>query len=209
MVRAWMPPLAYNTDTGKLNYRPSGTKINRGIVHHTGTTADQEAYFKSLNDRFSCPNLYVNTKGEAIGFIPLHLRPSSTGSANSYSIAIETQNTSGGPTWGINDAQHETIARFWAWVVEQEDFEGVEVDLVLDRTHIIGHNEAGVNATACPGPSMNLNLIVTRANELTSPDLPPPVEPPTTEPEPEPVFYHVLKEKGDLIKRLVDEAFGA
>jgi len=208
MIRAWMPPLAYNTDSGKLNYRPAGTKINRGIVHHTGTTADQEKYFNSLNDRFSCPNLYVNTKGEAIGFIPLYLKPSSTGSANVYSIAIETQNTTGGPTWGINDAQRETIAQFWAWVSQQEEFNGVPVELVLDRTHIIGHNEAGVNATACPGPSMNVNQIVVRANELTSPDVPPPDPEPTPEPEPEPVFYRVLKQKGDEIKRLVDEAFG-
>lgn len=205
MIRAWMPPLAYDTETGKPNYRPAGTTINRGIVHHTGTTADQEAYFKSLNDRFSCPNLYVNTKGEAIGFIPLDLKPSSTGSANSYSIAIETQNTSGGPTWGINDAQHETIARFWAWVSEQKKFADVPVELILDRTHIIGHNEAGVNATACPGPSMNLALIVTRANEIAQPDSPPPVEPPPVEGEP--VFYSVLKQKGETIRKLVNEVF--
>jgi len=206
MVRAWMPPLAYHSETGKPNTRPAGTKINRGIVHHTGTTADQEEYFKQANERSSCPNLYVNTKGEAIGFIPLDLKPSSTGSANSYSIAIETQNTSGGPTWGINDAQHETIAQFWAWVSEQKKFADVEVDLVLDRTHIIGHNEAGVNATACPGPSMNLNLIVTRANEIARPDIPP-IEPPVEPEEPEP-FYTVSKAVGDSIKSLVEQAFG-
>jgi peptidoglycan hydrolase-like protein with peptidoglycan-binding domain len=207
MVRAWMPPLAYDTETGELNFRPADTKINRGIVHHTGTTADQEDYFKSLNDRSSCPSLYVNKKGEAIGFIPLYLKPSSTGSANAYSIAIETQNTTGSPTWGINDRQHETIARFWAWVSEQSEFQGVEVDLVLDRTHIIGHNEAGVNATACPGPSMNLDLIVVRANELTSPDIPPPTEPPV-DPDPDLEVYRVIKPLGKEIKRLVDQAFG-
>jgi cyanate lyase len=53
---------------------------------------------------------------------------------------------------------------------------------------------------------MNLALIVTRANEIASPDIPP-IEPPT-EPEPEPQYYTVLKAKGDTIKRLVDEAFG-
>jgi peptidoglycan hydrolase-like protein with peptidoglycan-binding domain len=205
MLRAWMPPLAYDQETGKPNTRPPGTKINRGIVHHTATTADQEGYFKTQNERGSCPNLYVNTKGEAIGFIPLDLKPSSTGSANAYSIAIETQNTSGGPTWGINDAQHETIARFWAWVSEQKKFADVPVEIVLDRTHIIGHNEAGVNATACPGPSMNLALIVTRANEIAKPDTPPPVEPPPVEGEP--IFYHVLKQKGEAIRGLINEVF--
>jgi hypothetical protein len=179
--------------------------INRAINHHTATTADQEEYFKSLNDRSSCPNLYVNVAGEAIGFIPLYLTPSSTGSANSYSIAIETQNTTGAPTWGINDLQHETIAQFWAWVSQQKEFQGVAVSIVLNRQVVIGHNEAGVNATACPGPSMNLNQIVTRALEITKPNVPP-IEPPI-DPPPVVETYIVPKNLGQQIKRLVNEAF--
>ena len=205
MIRAWMPPYAYSIRTGQLNVRPSGIIINRAINHHTGTTAAQEEYFKSKNDRISCPHLYINTAGEAIGFIPLYLTPSSSGSANPPSIAVEVQNASGGPVWGINDAQHEKLAQFWAWVSQQDEFNGIPVDLVLSRQFVIGHNEAGVNATTCPGPSMNLNQIVTRALELTEPNVPIPPEP--IDPPPTVETYIVPKNLGQQIKKLVNEAF--
>jgi hypothetical protein len=199
MARAWLPPYAYSIKTGALNTRPAGTKITKGINHHTGATSDQEAYFKSANERVSCPHVYFNVLGEAIGFIPLHLQPSSTGSANVYSIAIETQNSSGAPLWGINDLQREKIAQFWAWVVKQEAFEGVEVQLELNRQVIIGHNEAGVNATSCPGPSFNLDAIVVRAAAINNV---PPVEPPV---EPVPTLNEKIKAAYDVLGKLIDQ----
>src|SRR5690606_31750058 len=101
-------------------------------------------------------------------FIDPVKRPSSTGAANDYSVAVETQNTSRAPDWGISEASHESIAQIAAWLSKQSRFGPYTVDIKLDRTHVIGHNEAGVNPTACPGPSMRLDWIVERAKEIAA-----------------------------------------
>jgi peptidoglycan hydrolase-like protein with peptidoglycan-binding domain len=159
-IRGWTVPLSSD--------REAGSVINRFIIHHTTNTGDEELYFKTKNDRSSCPTWYVKANGEVIEMIAPEKRPSATGSANTYSVAIETQNTSGSPAWGISEESHETIAHIAAWLSKQTKFGAFTVDFTLDRTHIIGHNEAGVNATACPGPSMNLDKIVARAKEIAS-----------------------------------------
>uniref|UniRef100_A0A914DN70 N-acetylmuramoyl-L-alanine amidase domain-containing protein n=1 Tax=Acrobeloides nanus TaxID=290746 RepID=A0A914DN70_9BILA len=158
---------AFNVPLGD-GTRNAGSVIDRLIVHHTATTGDQAAYFSTRNSRESCPTFYVRTSGEVIEFIEPSARPASTGSANTYSISIETQNTSGEPAWGISDESHEAIAKIAAWLAgyDGKTLGGFPVEFKLDRTHVIGHNEAGVNATACPGPSMNLERIVARAQEL-------------------------------------------
>ena len=73
------------------------------------------------------------------------------------------------------------------------------MDIKLDRQHIIGHKEAGVNATACPGPSMNLDKIVARAQAINNVQ-------PEPEPEPELSLIEQIKQAwsklGDLIKKL-------
>lgn len=147
--------------------RVKGDRITRLIVHHCGATSDQLAYFLTKNERSSCPTWYVRTSGEVIETIAPAKRPSATGSANTGSVAVETQNTSGGPAWGISDASHEAIARIAAWLSQQTSIDGVPVEFTIDRESIIGHSEAGF-ATACPGPSMDLDRIVARARELVA-----------------------------------------
>lgn len=181
---------AFNVPLGD-GFRDAGSTIKRLIVHHTATTADQAGFFSTRNSRESCPTFYVRASGEVIEFIEPYRRPSSTGLANTYSIAIETQNTSGDPTWGISEASRESIAKIAVWLSKLTELNGIPVDIQLDRLHIIGHNEAGVNATACPGPSMDLDWIVARAKQLASPapepePEPEPVTPAEPEPEPEP-----------------------
>lgn len=198
-ARAWHVPLSNSIATGAPNVRPDGVVVNRLIVHHTAATNDQEEYFKTKNDRTSCPTWYVNDKAEIIGLIEPNLKPSSTGAANAYSVAVEVENTSGGPTWGISEAQHEAVSTIAAWLAKQTSFGGIPFDIKLDRTHVIGHNEAGVNATACPGPSMNLNEIVVRANEINK-------TAPVVVPDPEPTLNDKIKvlyvELGKLIDTL-------
>lgn len=182
--KAWTVPLSKDRDEGSV--------INRFIVHHTATTADQEAYFKQANDRASCPTWYVRTTGEVLEFIEPSKRPSSTGSANTYSWAVETQNETGSPSWGITQASEDAIAEIIAWLhvtYHGKTMGGFKVDLPIDREHVIGHNEAGVNATACPGPDMNLDYIVERARQLVVPE---------PEPEPTPGPAMVSVPRGDL-----------
>lgn len=148
--------------------RVAGDVIRRLIVHHCGATSDQLSYFLAKNERGSAPTWYVRTDGTVLETIAPAKKPSSTSTANTGSVAIETQNTTGAPAWGISDASHEAIARIAAWLSQQKSIDGVPVEFVLDRAHLIGHNEAGANATACPGPSMDLDRIVKRARELVT-----------------------------------------
>lgn len=158
-VAGWNVPLGQRD-------RSTTSVINRFIIHHTTNTGDESPYFKRKNERSSCPTWYVTSEGEVIEFIDPGKRPSSTGAANDSSVAVETQNTSRAPDWGISEASHESIAHIAAWLSQQTELGGHKVDIKLDRTHIIGHNEAGVNRTACPGPSMRMDWIVQRAREI-------------------------------------------
>lgn len=183
----WTVPLGYRWEASSWvpETRKPSTVINRLIVHHETATTSQVEYFKTWNERESCPTWEVERDGSVNEMIDPRLKPASTGSANEYSVAIETTNTSGAPSWGISDASHEAIAQIAVWLSKQSSIGGVPVDIKLDRQHIIGHNEAGVNATSCPGPSMDLDRIVKRAQELAAakPDPDPDPKPPILTPE--------------------------
>jgi hypothetical protein len=198
----WTVPLGYRWEDPRWvpETRKSSTVINRLIVHHETATTSQVDYFKTWNERESCPTWEVERDGSVNEMIDPKLKPASTGSANEFSVAIETTNTSGAPSWGISDASHEAIAQIAAWLSKQSSVGGVPVDIKLDRQHIIGHNEAGVNATACPGPSMDLDRIVKRALELAAPK-------PDPEPKPETPtdlsgIAKLLQQILDLLKRI-------
>lgn len=153
-VRGWNVPLA--------SARTEGQIVDRFIVHHQASTNDDEEYFKTKNSRSSCPTWQVKANGDVVELIPPDMRPSSTGSWNARSVAVETQNTSGDPDWGISDVSHEAIALLVVWSAKRFGFP-------IDRAHVIGHRETGA-ATACPGPSMNLDRIVARARDIADGD---------------------------------------
>lgn len=215
-IRGWNVPLA--------SARAAGDAIEWLILHHQGSTNDDEGYFKTANSRGSCPTIQIKANGDAVEFIPPHMKPSSSGEANGRSVAIETQNTSGnvsgtsavkGVDWGISEASHEAIAQYAAWLSQQKTINGVAVKVTLDRDHIFGDNEITaktgikIRATACPGPSMDMDWIVERAKEIVAGVIPDPE--PEPEPEPSPVDPVLLKEineaydhLGELIKKLND-----
>ncbi len=155
-------------DNRKLtaNRPAGGDAIRRIWIHHCAATSDQVQYFLGWNERKSCPSLYVRANGEAIEFVPPAQRPWSTASADTDALAIETQNTNGDPTWGISQASHETIAQYVAWVAQQKTIDGLKVDFIPSAATVKGHREAPGAATACPGPSMNIPWIITRALEI-------------------------------------------
>ena len=190
-IRGWQVPLSSDRD--------KGATIEWFIIHHQASTNDDEGYFKTPNSRASCPTWQVKANGSVVEFISPDKRPSSSGLANGKSVAVETQNTSGSPNWGISQESHEAIAQLVAWVSKQTEINGVPVRLVLDRAHVFGDSEItaktglSMRATACPGPSMNMDWIVERAKELVKVTVP--------TPDPKPEEPEVAVSRAELIKR--------
>lgn len=151
--------------------------IDRYIIHHTATAADQLDYFSYMNDRSSCPTWYLRTDGTIFEMIRPQLKPAASGpSWNWRSLATETQNVTGEPSWAVSDAQVEAHAQIVAWIAEHDgkELDGVPVSFKIDREHVIGHSETGF-ATACPGPylSARLDAIVARAQAIWDEKHPP------------------------------------
>lgn len=140
------------------------------VVHHAASTASVQSLrdrFMAPNDRSVSPNWLIGAAGEVEEIVPPDAwRAWTTGQFDHKAITVETQNTSGEPAWGISDASHEQIAKLVAWAAARYGFP-------IDRTHVIGHREVPGQATACPGPSMDLDRIVARAIELTVPPVDP------------------------------------
>ncbi len=167
-ARGWLVPLSSD--------RPSGTVVDRLILHHQGGTQDDEGYFKSKNDRGSCPTWNVKKSGEVVELIAPDKKPSSTGRWNARSVAIETQNASGAPSWGISRESLDAIADIAAWLSKQKTLGGSPVSFKLDREHIIGHNETGAQ-TACPGPGMDYAYVIAKAKAILAEEQAPPPAP--------------------------------
>jgi len=140
--------------------RSDGAVITTLIVHHETAFMSQVPYFKTRNERGSCPSWEVD--GPVVTeMIHPALKPSSTGEANDYSVAIETTNIAGEPDWKVSDASVEAIIGIGVWLVKLStsadpyltapDGTRVKVAVTADREHIVGHLEAGINATRCPG----------------------------------------------------------
>lgn len=175
--------------------------IDRFIIHHTGTTVDQLDYFSYKNSRSSCPTWYIRTSGETFEMIRPKQKPASTGPDwNWRSVAVEVLDQSGAPEWNITPEAREQVAQIAAWLAEFDgaELDGVPVEFKIDRFHIIGHNEA-IPGTECPGPDMDLEWIVERAQEIYDEAHPP-------DPGPED-YYLVPRVLGDRIRRLVNRAF--
>lgn len=161
--------------------------IDRFIIHHTGTAADQLDYFSYRNDRSSCPTFYLRTNGEVFELIRPMQKPASTGPEWNYrSIAVETLNLGGAPDWPVADVQVEELAQMIAWLAEFDgkELDGVPVSFKIDRTHVISHQE--VLPTVCPGPYLQsrLDKIVARAQAIYA----------ENHPEPEPDMVQVPRD---------------
>ena len=184
--------------------------IDRFIVHWTGGTASQLAYFSRKNERDSCPTWHVLADGTTVEFISPLNKPAATGSEwNWRSVAVEILS---GPGSVILPAQFEAVADEMAWTASMEGktVNGTLFSYKLTREHTIGHNEALPGKTECPGIWLaEVDRLVVRAKEIlatkysTTPK-PPVVNPPTT-PEEETVSVpkKKLTEFLDWLKSLV------
>lgn len=161
---------ALRTSKGLNPPVPVTPVIDRYIIHHTGTTADQLDFFSHKNDRLSCPTWYLRADGSVIEMIRPRRKPAATGSEwNWRSVATETLNSSGAPEWKITDAQKETHAQIIAWLAgfDGAELDGVPVSFRIDQEHVITHQETGAQ-TECPGPDLQgaVDGIVARAREV-------------------------------------------
>jgi hypothetical protein len=182
-------PLGFNDDGTRASRAFCGNNqvvpvINRGIIHHTGTTQDQLAYFSRANDRSSCPNEYVRPDGTRFEMIRPGAKPASTGPLwNCRSFAWEVLDETGAPNWLIPEPARRSVAEDIVWLVEHNGkmLDGCLVDLPeISREFFIGHNEA-LPGTLCPGPDMDIDGILDMAQAIWDEKYP--VEPPPVDPD--------------------------
>jgi hypothetical protein len=145
---------------------PRTMRVDTLQVHHATTTS--LAACRALMDaggRQVSANYAMGNDGNLMLVVPVERRAfTSASSYDNRSITVEVCNTTLGPSWGISYASHLRLAQLAAemW------FEGLLGG--INRTYIIGHNEVpGSYATACPGPSMNLDLVVALTLQLVQP----------------------------------------
>lgn len=163
--------------------RKAEAVITTLFVHHETAFTSQVPYFKTRNERGSCPTWEVN--GETVTeMIHPAMRPSATGEANDYSVAIETTNIAGEPDWKVSESSVASIIDITVWLVKLSqsadpyltapDGTRVRVAVKADRDHIKGHKEAPGAATRCPGEYLfsRLDYIVSEIARATEPQEP-------------------------------------
>lgn len=169
------------------NRSPRKGKVRLFIVHHYAGTQDPESAWKrfmNANDRSVSPNYQVNADGSVFEVVPPdNFRAWTTGTIDHQAVTCETQNTSGAPSWGISAASHEAIAHLIAWAAARYGFpiqRGRVADgNVVEVPGVVGHRETPAGrqtSTSCPGPSMNLDWLVERAQQIAN-GIPAVVEP--------------------------------
>lgn len=187
--------------------RRPGDKIQYFVVHHAADPRDlatQRDRFMKANDRNVSPNWLIGKDGSVSEIVPPDKYRAWTSGAFDYqAVTVETQNTTGDPTWGISEESHVAIAKLVAWASKRYGFP-------IDRTHVIGHREVPGAATACPGPSMDLDKIVKLAKEFAEPVDPKPEIP--TEPEtpetPDVWKIEIPKDEAVAAGKAIDEVIG-
>lgn len=153
------------------NSDPRVQNIDLFVVHHAADPRDaatQLDRFMNPNERSVSCSWFMDSDGTAYKVVHPARRQWTTGyTIDQRALTVETRNTSGDPTWGISKASHDGIAALVAWASKTYGFP-------IDRDHVMGHSEArarfdtSIPATACPGPSMDLNYIVSKAREIAA-----------------------------------------
>lgn len=161
------------------NRSPRQGTVKLFIVHHYAGTQDPASArnrFMAANDRSVSPNYQVNADGSVFEIVPPdRYRAWTTGAIDHQAVTCETQNASGAPSWAITSASHEAIAHLIAWAAARYGFpiqRGQVADgNVVTVPGVVGHRETPAGrqtSTACPGPSMDLNWLVARAQQIAA-----------------------------------------
>ncbi|WP_435744777.1 peptidoglycan recognition protein family protein [Microbacterium sp. PMB16] len=164
------PTTRASRDTAGSDRHSVTPVIDRFVIHHTGTTADQLDFLSRCNKRSSAPTFYLRHDGSVIELIRPGAKPSSTGADwNWRSVAVETLNATGAPDYAVTAAQLEELAQMIAWLATYDGkrLDGVPVSFTIDRDHVITHQETW-SGTECPGPYLQSRVddIVARAQQI-------------------------------------------
>lgn len=160
--------------------RLGGKKPNIVVLHHTAgiMTIDQLVGMMQPGGRTVSAHAAIKDR-DIVSVVPESKRAYALADPTFDSRALNAEciNSTGGPTWQLSDATHESIARWVADVCKRHGIRPHRSGSPKTWT-VIGHREvssihgAGY-ATACPG-GMRLDWIVKRARELMNPTEPKP-----------------------------------
>jgi N-acetyl-anhydromuramyl-L-alanine amidase AmpD len=173
-----------------------GATVDMFIVHHCANTNT-----RAVIDMMTIPTKevsanYVVDEDGVQGVVREELRAFTSGSRDDggkgaaydrRAITVETVNSSMGPDWRFDPRTIEHLARLIADVASRYGFP-------IDRDHVVGHRELYTRwgasyPTMCPGPSMDLDALVTKARAYQQND--------TTQEEDDMVLY-TDQDKKDL-----------
>lgn len=145
--------LITDVDPNIMNSDMNRTKIDRIIIHHNAGTSDEGArrtWYVSTGKGTSAHYQVTPTKiwgcvgEEAVAY---HAGNYPT---NQRSIGIEHLNSTGAPTWLIDEKTYQNSAKLIADIAKR-------YSIPIDRQHILKHGE--VSSTACPG-GINIDRLV-------------------------------------------------
>lgn len=139
-----------------------GTPIDTLQLHHA-TMISLPALIGMMmpGGREVSANGAMGNDGTLYEVVPLSERAFTSGSTyDRRCLTVECCNTTVDANWGISDETHRRAGKLAA------DMFRAGLLGALTREFIIGHREVpGTYATACPGPSFNLDLVVQYARE--------------------------------------------
>jgi hypothetical protein len=208
------------------NKSKRNNKVRLFIIHHYASTQSPDAArkrFMAANDRSVSPNYQVNADGSVFEIVPPDkYRAWTTGAVDHQAVTCETQNTSGAPAWGISRESEEAIAHLVAWASRRYGFPiqrgrvtGTSSYNTVEVPGIVGHNETPAGrrtSTACPGPSMDIAWIISRAKQIAAGQAGaaprPSVPKPSTSTPPAPGKLVVDGDLGTATIRALQEALG-
>lgn len=157
---------AYNDSNGDSNLRERGY-VSYFIIHHTATPNEALAVdLMQPGGRTVSAQWVLCVDGKFRPIIRLHRRAYTSSSwLDDIADTVETVNVTSGPSWEISDLEKMALALMAVWKYRNGRLGS------LTRTHIVGHYEVlGISGsgyvTACPGPDMQLDLIVELANAV-------------------------------------------
>ena len=143
--------------------------VNRIVVHHWAGTRGGDAHLANPNTDVSATYV-LYSDGTLKGQVPEEYRPWTTGpTGDAGSVTVETQNSSGAPSWGIDARAQEKLAQLMADLSNRYGWGELK-----RGTNVRVHQDFA--STACPGPSMLAALpsIIARANQLRKGSTPAP-----------------------------------
>lgn len=152
-----------------------GVKPSLVVLHHTAFVGSIQTLVNLMMPGGRTVSAHAAIKdNQIINVVPESRRSWSLGAAvfERRVLSAECVNSTGGPSWSLSDATHESIARWVADVCRRYGIRPHREGTPSSWT-VIGHREVSTihrqgYATVCPG-GMRVDWIVARAQQLLTP----------------------------------------